>query len=123
MPPVGASEFFAMKGWIVDRWPQASRLRPSQWAAYLEELEDSESDDVWGALHLYFENDSPHPPSVNKLKTLIGEIVTTRARRVNQAALPASEPVNWTEQFRNANQGRSPSEAYAESINEAEEVI
>lgn len=122
MAPVGDSDFFAMREWIVARWPQAGKLNPRQWAVYLEELEGSESDDVWGALHLYFENENPHPPSINKLKTLVGEIITIRARRVNQAALPPPEPVDWTRRFRDANQGRAPSEVYAEAIDQAEEV-
>ncbi|MFH2072212.1 MAG: hypothetical protein ABIJ75_05090 [Actinomycetota bacterium] len=115
MAPLGENEFFAIREWIIQRWPQAGRLTPPQWAAYLEELGGCESDDVWGALHLYFEHDNKYPPSVNRLKTLAGEVAARRRRTVVALPEPATGPVSL-EEFRRTHGGRSPSEVFAASL-------
>ena len=115
MAPLGENEFFTIREWIITRWPQAAKLTPPQWAAYLEELGGCESDDVWGALHLYFEHDNPHPPGINRLRTLVGEVSARRRRTLTAAALP--EPATGgLEEFRRTHDGRSPSEVFAAGL-------
>ena len=83
------SEFYDLKDWIVDRWPQAARLTAGQWAAYLIDLRDLDMKDVWAGAMEFYTTGSEYPPLVGKLVELARGQVSQRRRTV-RPALPES---------------------------------
>uniref|UniRef100_A0A6M3LQ00 Uncharacterized protein n=1 Tax=viral metagenome TaxID=1070528 RepID=A0A6M3LQ00_9ZZZZ len=89
------SEFYDLKDWIVDRWPQAARLTAGQWAAYLIDLRDIDVTDVWAGVFEFAKGE--HPPLIGKL----ADAARAHGLRRNKTVRPAlPEPVDGVERYR-----------------------
>uniref|UniRef100_A0A6M3Y1G9 Uncharacterized protein n=1 Tax=viral metagenome TaxID=1070528 RepID=A0A6M3Y1G9_9ZZZZ len=92
------SEFYDLKDWIVDRWPQATRLTAGQWAAYLIDLRDIDVTDVWAAAMEFYATGSEYPPLVGKLVELARGQASQRHRTVRPAL--GESTVDGVERYR-----------------------